>query len=205
MKSNYSLRAAIAAAGLAAALVASHALAQDKAATQSATELPGSHTLTVDRQEILRNSKVGKDITRQEDIFTDQEDADFGGENDALRAEAQTLQQQLPTLTQDVRTQKIKAYRDKQTAFRQKVQSRLSQIQAVTSQARERVEAAVAPIIQDIMRERGADLVIEKAMVVTSKAGLDITSIAMQRLDQKLSKMTVEQPKTPHAAPEKKQ
>ena len=70
---------------------------------------------------------------------------------------SQTLQQQVAILAPDVRAQKIRAFQAKEAAFKQKVEARQSLIQGGVMKARQQVEAALGPILQGIMQERGAN------------------------------------------------
>lgn len=61
----------------------------------------------------------------------------------------------------------------------------------------EQITAGAAPIIQEVMRERGASLVVKEGALEAFSNTLDITSTVVQRLDQKLPKVST----TPPAAP----
>jgi outer membrane protein len=56
----------------------------------------------------------------------------------------------------------------------------------------------VSPIVQGIMRERGANILIDRAVVViASAATFDITATAVQRLNQRLPALKLELPPMP--------
>ncbi|MGH6888806.1 MAG: OmpH family outer membrane protein [Rhizomicrobium sp.] len=176
------------AAALAIAALAALALSQS---TLQAAPAPGAHTLVVSKQDIMNGSKLGQDIRRQVMGYEHLVEAQFGPQGQALQAEAQTLQQQAPTLAPDVRSKKIEAFETKEAAYRKQVQAKQSLIQGGEMVARQRYLAEVGAIIHAIMVERGADLVLDKASVADSVNGIDITQVAIQRLDKKITSLKV--------------
>jgi outer membrane protein len=164
------------------------ALAQAGAAKQAA---PSPKILVIDRAAILRNSKVGKDIVRQVNAYTQSAEHDFKGESDELRRQGQQLQQQVAILAPDVKAQKIRAFQAKQEAFQKKVEDRQGKIQGGVLKARQQVEQALGPILQGIMAERGANLLLDRNAVVLGTVDVDITNTAIQRLDQKMPSVKV--------------
>jgi hypothetical protein len=58
-----------------------------------------------------------------------------------------------------------------------------------------KVEEGALQVVAEIAAEHQANMVIQKAAVIFGKDGFDITADAMQRLDQRLPAVTVNQPK----------
>jgi len=193
-KSKFAFRSALAGASLSVILAGGHALAQNKPHPPAppAAGAPAPRIIVVDRQAILRGSKVGQDIVRQVNGFTQSAETEFRAQNEALQKESQTLQQQVAILAPDVRSQKIKAFEAKEAAFKQKVQTRQNQIQAGVMRARQQVEQALGPILQGVMQERGANLLLDRAAVVLGTVDIDVTKLTIQRLDQKLPAVKVQ-------------
>ncbi|HEX4158636.1 MAG TPA: OmpH family outer membrane protein [Rhizomicrobium sp.] len=152
---------------------------------------PTIKILVVDRQAILRLSKVGQDIVRQVNALTTSAESQFKAEKDALQKEEQTLAQQGAILAPDVRAQKQKAFEGKVAAFQKKVQDRQSMIQGGVMNARRQVETALGPILQGILSERGANILLDRQEVVLATVDIDVTRLTIQRLDQKLPNVKV--------------
>jgi Skp family chaperone for outer membrane proteins len=152
---------------------------------------PAIKMLVVDRQAILRFSKVGQDIVRQVNGLTTSAETQFKAEKESLQKEEQTLAQQGAILSPDVRAQKQKAFEGKVAAFQKKVQTRQSMIQGGVLNARKQVEAALGPILQGILQERGANILLDRQEVVLATADIDVTKVTVQRLDQKLPSVKV--------------
>jgi Skp family chaperone for outer membrane proteins len=207
-KSKSALRTALAAVGVVLALGVTGALAQAPAAakphappTAGATgAVPAPKIIVVDRQAILRGSSVGQDIVRQVNAYTRQAEKEFKAQQDSLQKESQTLQQQVAILAPDVRAQKIRAFQVKETAFKQKVEARQALIQGGVMKARQQVEAALGPILQGIMQQRGANILLDRAAIVLGMVDIDVTQLTIQRLDQKLPTVKVQLVSAPAGA-----
>ena len=183
--------AAIGFALAAAVSLASPAFAQGRPGP-APQAVPMPKILVIDRQALLRNSKVGQSIAQQVQAMTKSAEAELKGENDSLRREGAALQQQVAILAPDVKAQKIKAFEAKQAAFQQKVQLRQNQIRYGVAMAQRQVETVAGPIVQQLMQQRGANLMIDRQAIVVGSPGLDITQAAIQQLDQKLPTVKVQ-------------
>ena len=179
----------IGAAAATQAAAQSNPLAPQAPAAPATTPVP--KILVIDRNAILQRSKVGQDIANQVKSYSDQAEKELKGESEGLRSEYQALQQQVAILSADVRQQKMAAFDAKQKAFQKKVTLRQDQIQGGVMNARKQVEVALGPILQGIMAERGANILLDRNAVVLGTSDIDVTQIAIQRLDQKLPTVKV--------------
>jgi Skp family chaperone for outer membrane proteins len=118
-------------------------------------------------------------------------EADFAPENKKLQADVQALQSQAAVLAPDVRQAKIKDLESRRQAFQKKVQDRQASIQAGLAQARTKVEQALGPILEKIMVERGANLLLDRGLVVLGATDLDVTASVISRLNTSLPKVVV--------------
>jgi outer membrane protein len=166
------------------------AMAQN--APKPAAGTPSPVILVIDRSAILRASKVGQSIVAQVNGYTAAAEKEFKGTAENLRAQEAQLQQQIAILAPDVKRKKIAAFQAQQQAFQQKVQERQAQIQGGVLQARQQVEAALGPILQGIMAERHANLLLDRNAIVLGTVNIDITGTAVQRLDQKMANVKVQ-------------
>jgi outer membrane protein len=150
--------------------------------------------LVIDRQGVMRGSKVGQDLNRQAQNAILGMNDQLKGEAQGLQKEKAALEQQIAILAPDVKAQKIKAFETKAGAFQQKAIARRVQIQYGVILAHQQIDKALGPIIQGIMTERGANLLLDRAVIIYGTDGsLDITKTAIQRLDQKLPAVTLQQ------------
>jgi len=152
---------------------------------------PNPKILVIDRAAILRGSVVGQNIMKQVQSLTAAAENMLKGQDVALRKEGADLQQQLAILSASVKAAKIKAFQAKQAALQQNVQTQQGLIQGGVLKARQQVEQALGPILQAIMAERGANLLLDRNAVVLGTVDVDVTGVAIARLNQKLPAVKV--------------
>jgi Skp family chaperone for outer membrane proteins len=164
-------------------------------ASQSSGPTPQPAIVVIDREGILQHSKAGQDITRQVQVFADQARKNLSAERQALEDESAALQKQAASLAPDVRQKRVAALEARQEAFQEKVQREDARIQAALRQANMVVAKAMAPILEQIVKEHGADMVLDKrAVIASSDSSFDITDEIVSRLDGKLTSVPVTLP-----------
>lgn len=158
-----------------------------------AAATPQPKILVIDRTAVLRASKVGQDVVRQVNVYTQQAEASLKAEGASLRQQGDALKQQLAILAADVKARKIKEFEARQAGLQGEAQKKQTLIQGGFIKARMTIERTLGPILQGIMVERGANLLLDKQSVLMgTDPALDITRVAVQRLDQKLPSLKVE-------------
>jgi Skp family chaperone for outer membrane proteins len=163
---------------------------------------PVPKILVIDRAAILRGSAVGQSIMKQVQQLTISAETGLKARDAALRAEGAQLQQQLAILAPAVKAAKIRAFEAKQAALQGEVQKQQGMIQGGVLKARQQVEVALGPILQKIMTERGANLLLDRNAVVLGTVDVDVTALAISRLNQTLPTVKVTlQPLPAGAAP----
>jgi outer membrane protein len=165
---------------------------------------PQAKIVVLDRSAILQFSKVGQDIARQMQTYANQAKADLTAQGRALQNEGRTLQQQVAILAPELKQKRLGAFRAKEQSLQGMAQRKDEQLKAGFAQARMTMEQALGPILQQLVKERGANLVLDKqAVVFANAAGFDITAEAINRLNQKLPSLKVNLNAPPPAAPAK--
>lgn len=155
-------------------------------------EAPVPRVVVIDRNFIMQRSAPGRDMMTQTQNLTKAAETQFKKEEEALTTEAGQLQQQMAIMAADVRAQKEKDFLTKQQAFQDRLQKRQTEIQAGFTKAAQQLERALEPILQQVMRERGANMVLDRQSVIIAASDIDITPIVVQRLDKALPKVKVE-------------
>jgi Skp family chaperone for outer membrane proteins len=172
------------------------------AGPQSTGPVPAPKILVIDRGAIMHNSKVGQDVTRQMQILADQAKAELGPRGQALQNEGIALKRELPAMAQDAKQQRIAAYETKQQAFQAEIQTKDNQLKGAIAQAQSVMEKTVGPILQQIVAQRGANLLLDKqAVPFATDAGMDITVEAVRQLDAKMPTYQINLNQTPPMAP----
>lgn len=173
--------------------------------TPPAGGAPVARILMIDLRRVIGESKVGHDMQSQVDALNKKVEGELKGEKASLQKQQQELQQQSAILAANVKAQRIKAFEARVKAFQEKVHDRGNMIQAGVQVAQEQIQQALGPILQGIMRERGATVLLDRSSVLLGANGLDMTQVAIQRLDKKMTHVKVELVKPTQAQSEAQQ
>jgi len=166
---------------------------------------PQAKIVVIDRAAIMQFSKVGQDIAKQMQTYANQAKQDLSAQGKALQAEGRNLQQQVAILAPEVKQKRLDAFRAKEEALQGAAQRKDEQLKVAFGQARAAMEGQLGPILQQLVKERGANLVLDKqAVVFSNNNAFDITGEAINRLNQKLPSFKVNLNAAPPAAPPKK-
>jgi Skp family chaperone for outer membrane proteins len=157
---------------------------------------PQLKILLIDRQAILRFSKVGQDVARQIEAYSSQAKAEITGQQKALQAEAQKLQQDVAILAPDAKAKKIAEFDAKQNGMQAAAQKKEQMIQGGLLKAQQTIGQTLEPILQTLMQQRGANIILDKNAVVYASpqavGAFDITMPAIDQLNQKLPALKVD-------------
>jgi Skp family chaperone for outer membrane proteins len=143
----------------------------------------------------LYNSKAGKGVQGQMDKQRQAFSKEVAQQEDELQKARAELERQRTTLAPDQFEAKGRQFQQRLQELDRNVQAKQKAWQAVYSEAMNKVEEGALQVVAEIAAEHQANLVIQKAAVIFGKDGFDITADAMQRLDQRLPAVTVNQPK----------
>lgn len=161
------------------------------ATAAKATPAARAVILFLDRGAVFRQSAVGADMYKQVEALAKKMESDLAPENKKLQTDVQQLQSQAALLSAEVRQQKVKELEGRRQAFQKKVQDRQAAIQTGLANSRTQVEKALGTILEKLMTERGANVLLDRGLVVLGATGLDVTGTVIQRLNTALPKVTV--------------
>lgn len=153
---------------------------------------PAARILIVDMSAVIGGSKVGASIRNQVNALKQQAQSQLNGEGEALKRDRAQIEQQGAILAANVKAQKVKDWQARAMAFEKKVQERGGLIQGGMYKANKQIEDALGPILQGVMIERQATVLLDRRSVLIAPPGLDVTNIVIQRLDMKLPVIKVE-------------
>ncbi len=151
----------------------------------------GVKVLVVDQQAVLQNSLAGQDIGRQASVLRDQIQKEVMTEQKAIVDAQRDLQKNASVYSPAQREQKLKALDARQQAYPTFEQRKSQILQASVGQASDQVAAALKPILQSLIDENHATLLLDRANVMYAIPAYDVTQEAIKRLNAKLSKVKV--------------
>ncbi len=147
--------------------------------------------IVVDSHRVLAESKAGKAIYTQMQAKATGYDKSFAQEEQELASVQQELQRQQSILAQDAFAQKARDFEQRVNEARRKVQASKIELSQGQNEAEKTVMKAVLQILNELAKERNANLVLDKAVVVMFDNNYDVTDEVIKRLDEKLPTMTV--------------
>jgi outer membrane protein len=153
---------------------------------------PLAKILLIDLRRVMSDSKVGQDMQQQIKALKAQATNELNGEGRALQGEKTQLEQQAAILAPDVKARRIKDFEARASAFQEKVQKRGGMIQGGVMKAQQQVEQALGPILEGVMHERGATILLDRSSVLLAPNAIDVTEVVKQRLDMKMPSVKIE-------------
>jgi outer membrane protein len=152
---------------------------------------PAINVIIVDQARVLHDSKVGKAILAQ----LQQRDASYqqsiSKQEQELAAAQQDLQKQQSILAQDAFAAKVKEFEGRYTEARRKAQESQRELVDGENDARAKVLDAVRQILEDMVREHSANLVLDRGNVLIFDTRFEVTDEVIKRLDEKMPTYTV--------------
>jgi outer membrane protein len=185
-------------------------LAVAVAAWAAAAGLPASaadpapqniHVVVLDTQRVMQESKAGKAISSQMQQQISVYQKTISKQDEELSAAQQDLQRQQTILAQDAFALKLKDFDQRVSDARKRAQEAQLHLQDGQREAIAKVEDVMLHIVADLAKERGANLILNKATVVMFDTHFDVSDDVIKRLDEKLPTVAVNFNKAPSATP----
>lgn len=183
-------------AAAAALSVASLAAVPQAAFAQAAQ----SAIIVVDMDRVGADSAAGKGAQTQLKAKLDGVQNRAKTLGDQFRTEAENLQKARASMAQDAFQAKVKDLQAREASASNELRNREQDYARSLAYVRKQIFDAVNPIIQQLMRERGAQVVITRDATLATVASIDVTNEVITRLNAKLPSVSI----TPPAAPAKK-
>ena len=145
---------------------------------------PQSGVLTVEPDRLFAESAFGRRVSAE----IEAEGAVLTAENRRIEAELREEEQELTRRRPEMEAEAFRALAD---AFDSKVQEtrrlqeqKLREISKIRDKAHLEFLSASTPILEQIMREAGAGAILDRSAVFLSSDAVDITDLAIVRVDQ---------------------
>jgi outer membrane protein len=155
--------------------------------------------IVVDMDRVGADSAAGKSGQTQLKSKLDSLQARGKTLADQLRSEEETLlkARQANTMAPDAFQAKVKELQTKQNSARTELGNRENELQRSQAYVRQQIFNAVGPIVQAVMRERGASIVLAREAALAVSPTLDVTAEVIRRLDAALPRVNATAPAAP--------
>lgn len=155
--------------------------------------------IVVDMDRVGADSAAGKSGQTQLKAKLDSLQARGKTLADQLRTEEETLlkARQANTMAPEAFQAKVKDLQTKQNSARTELGNRENELQRSQAYVRQQIFNAVGPIVQAVMRERGASIVLAREAALAVAPTLDVTAEVIRRLDAALPRVNATAPAAP--------
>lgn len=162
---------------------------------------PSPVIAVVDVQVVLRQAAAAASIRQQIDDYSVEFQGKIDEEKMKLEAESRELQEQRTLLSAEAFAQRRQNLQRDQGDLQEYVKTVRNVLSEAMKQARQTMEAALIEEINAMAEEHGVNLILNRRQALYASAALDLTDVALRRLDARLSEVpidisTVEKPKT---------
>tara|TARA_B110000483_G_scaffold146251_1_gene174530 strand:+ start:249 stop:812 length:564 start_codon:yes stop_codon:yes gene_type:complete len=155
------------------------------------TNYPNTSIAVVDLNLILSESKAAKNATKQfEEIQKSTEDEIIVSDKKMLDERNKLIEQQ-SVIAPEAFELKAKDYEKRLQEYQSDKQNKLRKLEGVLQKARNEILENVKPILEDLSRELGVTVILEKNSVLLSANNMDITDNVIKKLNKALPKIKV--------------
>ena len=155
------------------------------------TNYPNTSIAVVDLNLILSDSKAAKNATKQfEEIQKSTEDKIIASDKKMLEDRNKLIEQQ-SIIAPEAFELKAKDYEKKLQDYQVDKQNKLRKLEGILQKARNEILENVKPILEDLSKELGVTVILEKNSVLLSANNMDITDDVIKKLNKKLPKIKV--------------
>ncbi|TDI64824.1 MAG: OmpH family outer membrane protein [Alphaproteobacteria bacterium] len=145
--------------------------------------------LVINRAQLLNESEAGKNIATQANTLRETIAKELEDEFQSIKSEEEQLIAQQSLLAPEVlqeRAQKLQLRRQK---FQVTQQTKNREYQASIAQATGEIGKVLEPILTEMITERSATILIDRAELIFATPEIDVTAEVMKRLNDKLTEV----------------
>ncbi len=152
----------------------------------SAFAQTGGKVVIVDFTRVQEESLVGQNVISQLTQYGNAVQARKEALENQLNLEGTDLEGQESILPPDAFNQKVEAFQRKARLADTELQQYRQTMVRAEQNAKLEITNNLKPIVNQIMNEKGADLVLDKNLVYMAGSGFDVTDLVVARLDAKV-------------------
>jgi Skp family chaperone for outer membrane proteins len=150
--------------------------------------LPEPRIAVLDRNAILQYSKVGQDIMRQMQTFTNQARERIVAQRNALERDAKQFNDQRASLPADAQQKRGQQLQQRELELQNAATREETVLKNAIAAAQGEVAKAMEPILQKTVKDRGVNLVLDRAAVpIATGPEFDLTADVIAALDAKMT------------------
>ncbi len=169
----------------------------------SSTALAQTTILVVDQNRVLKTSEVGQHVKRQIESIGAQMEAELQAQVTPMLTERDSLAAELKGMSADaLRTrtdlqQRAQSLQEKDNKAKLEASYKQKELQITEQKAIAQINQRLSTILETMVAERGADLILDRSLVIYSAKTVDITEDVISRLNSQLKTVAVTRERLP--------
>jgi Skp family chaperone for outer membrane proteins len=160
-------------------------------APAGAQDVEPSVIAVADVQRLLRESLAGASLEEQVKGLRAALADGVAEREQELRSTEQELQEQMNILAQEVFAEKRRAFEEEVVAFQREVRERQRSLDEVYSEGLNQIRVIIIEILQQMVEERGYDLILPQAQILVGSRQLDITDEVLTELNNRIPSVNI--------------
>jgi Skp family chaperone for outer membrane proteins len=159
--------------------------------------------LVMNEERILRESQVGRYVAAQLETIGNEIQQELDAASSPLEAENERLSQETAALSQEAIQQRpdliqqIQGLQQQAQQFEQLRRLRAQELMATERQAMQPVLETLQTVLQEIVNERNASVLLDRSQVVYARENVDVSQAVIERLDQRIQTTPVNRVRAP--------
>tara|TARA_B110000037_G_C16862019_1_gene400439 strand:+ start:68 stop:631 length:564 start_codon:yes stop_codon:yes gene_type:complete len=155
------------------------------------TSYPNTSVAIVDINLILTESNAAKSATKQFEKIQKKTEEDISNADKEMLEERNKLIEQQSVIAPEAFELKAKDYEKKLQNYQNDKQIKLRNLEGVLQKVRNQILDEVKPILEELSKEIGITVILEKNTVLLNANNMDITDKVVKKLNKKLPKVKV--------------
>ncbi|HEV2302379.1 MAG TPA: OmpH family outer membrane protein [Stellaceae bacterium] len=147
--------------------------------------------VVVDIQTLLQKSKAAQMVRQQIEQKSAEYRKEIAHQEQVLHTEQDALQREQPKLSPAALNKKGREFQQKVTALNRNVEGKRAALEKANVEAFKEIQGKMLKIIDDIAKERHANLIFQSTSLVLFDKKFDVTDEVLQKLDKDLPSVTV--------------
>jgi Skp family chaperone for outer membrane proteins len=155
--------------------------------------------LIVDLQRVFAQSAAGQDAQRQLKTQEDQLNTRFKTLQDQFRKEEEALAKQRSVVDENAFRTRVQEFQTRANRAETDLNTRQQELRRSAAWVNQQILTGVNPILQELLQQRGANIITDRQQVLIAAPALDVTQTVIERLNTRLPKVSITPPAQPAA------
>lgn len=159
--------------------------------------------IVVDNAKVLRDSRAGKDIQAKITSIENQMKAELEPTAKSLESQGKSIQAKTANMTPEAMRAdaslraEAESYQQKLVDLSNQRNQRAAELALTERSAYSAFYEALKPVLDEVMRERNAQILLNASDVVVAAPTVDVTATVIQKLDSRTPTITVTRQRVP--------